>query len=299
MIELSIISVNFNSYEDTCDMIESILRSSTKKFEIIIIDNGSSNNEAATISDRYNHVKNLIIIRSEKNLGFAGGNNLGLKYANGRNILFINNDTIVTNHSIQILQDILDENPEIGIVSPKILYANPGNRIQYAGSSRVNRITLRNHHIGNKQLNTPSYSDTIFTHYAHGAAMMISKQVIEEVGPMCEDFFLYYEEIDWCERIRKHGYKILYCGSSEILHKESASVGKDSVTKIYYLNRNRFWFAKRNLSKTNYLLAASYMILISFPKNLITHISNGYNAVFSYLKAILHGLFYKPHQLTL
>lgn len=117
-IELSIITVNYNGLDDTCSLIDTI--TCNDKTEVIVVDNGSRADEAAIISQRYPHVKT---IRSERNLGFAGGNNLGIKAASGRYLFLINNDTLFRTFDVQPLIERMESSPNIAIVCPKICFA--------------------------------------------------------------------------------------------------------------------------------------------------------------------------------
>jgi len=123
--------------------------------------------------------------------------------------------------------------------------------------------------------------------FAHGAAMMVPRKVIEEIGLMAEIFFLYYEEMDWGQRIRNAGYKIFYVHNSVIFHKESVSTGKQSPLKIYYLNRARIIYMRRNVQGIHYLMAFLYLCLAAFPKNVITFLFSGkFVLLKAYMKAM-------------
>jgi GT2 family glycosyltransferase len=129
------------------------------------------------------------------------------------------------------------------------------------------------------------YSVTKKTSYGHGAAMMVSRKVIETVGGMNESYFLYYEEIDWCQRIRKHGFEVYYIASSVVFHKESTSVKKQSPLKIYYLSRNRMLFAKLHCKSWQLFIYFVYNLFVLMPKSILKYI---FKPVL--LKAYLSGL---------
>ena len=166
--------------------------------------------------------------------------------------------------------------------------------IQYAGFSKINLFTARNRQIGNGELDKGQYDLFSEVAYPHGAAMMVKREVIEKVGMMPELYFLYYEEFDWTESIKKGGYRIGYEPKAMVYHKESISIGKQNPLKIYYLNRNRIVFMKRNNSLFNFLLFLIYYTLIALPNNLLKaennsirmNILKGYRDSFSYLKII-------------
>ena len=142
-IEFSIITINYNGLEDTCALIETI--PFNENMEVIVVDNASKNQEANIIINRFPQVK---VIKSERNLGFAGGNNLGIQAAQGRYLFLINNDTIFNEFNIQALIDRLESSSDIGIVCPKIRFAWNNTPIQFTGYTKLSRITVRNYAIG-------------------------------------------------------------------------------------------------------------------------------------------------------
>ena len=135
--ELSFITINYNGLKDTCALIETI--PFNDKTEVIVVDNASNNDEASEIEQRFPHVN---VVRSEKNLGFAGGNNLGILAAQGKYLFIINNDTIFKDFNVQALIDRLESKPEIGIVCPKIRFAWGTNPIQFTGYTPLSKITV-------------------------------------------------------------------------------------------------------------------------------------------------------------
>lgn len=265
--DISIITVNFNGLNDTCELIDSLLLHLQTPFEIIVVDNGSTANEASAIARKYK--ENVICIRSEDNKGFAGGNNIGIKKAKGQYILLLNNDTFISDDSLPALINRLELSPHIGAVSPKIKFASAPDTIQYAGYTSLSRITLRNKMIGYGETDNGQYDTPSGMPLLHGAAMMLKREVIEKVGLMPECYFLYYEELDWCEQIKQKGYELWYEPKCTIYHKESRSVGKRSPLYQYYIVRNRLLFAWRNCDEFSKYLSLAYQLLIAVPKGLI------------------------------
>ena len=263
---ISIITVNFNQAKVTCELLESLRHITYKNIEIILVDNASKE-DVSIIKKQYPEVN---LICSDKNLGFAGGNNLGLKEAKGKYILFINNDVEVAPNFLEPLVARLSHLDTTAAVSPKIKYFTPGTTIQYAGSYAVNPFTLRNTHIGTGEVDHGQYNEPRLTSYAHGACMLVKKSVIDMIGSMDEQFFLYYEEQDWCERMNRNGFHIFYVPQSVVYHKESISTGKNSPLKTYYLSRNRILFARKNFKGIQFLISMLYVIFISVPKNSIS-----------------------------
>lgn len=259
---VSIITVNYRQAAVTVDLLRSIGENTYKNVEVIVVDNGSLEDCSAIFKKAYPSVKNLI---STENLGFAGGNNLGIKAATGDYLFFINNDTIVTDGLIEALLSRFSTNPSIGAVSPKIRYFNNPNVIQYAGFTEINQLTGRNEAIGKNETDKGQHDSPYATAYAHGAAMMISRELLEKVGNMPEEFFLYYEELDWCAQIKRAGFAIWYEPAGLIYHKESAAVGKMSPLKIYYITRNRLLFMRRNVSGWRLATFLTYFYSVTVP----------------------------------
>ena len=237
-----------------------------------MVDNGSITNEAVLISQRYPYV---ITIRSEQNLGFAGGNNLGIKAARGKYLYLINNDTIFKGEAFQALIDRLNTSDKIGMVCPKIRFAWENYPIQFAGYTPLSPITMRNRAIGFGEKDIGQYDTPHPTPYVHGAAMMVSRKALERVGMMPECYFLYYEELDWSMMFRRAGYEIWYEPASTIYHKESRSTGQDSPLRTYYLTRNRLLFVKRNVKGVKKYASYIYLIIIVGLRDMLKHIFKG------------------------
>ena len=280
-IEISIITVNYNGVKDTCELIDSI--PSNDNMEVIVIDNGSREDEGSLIAQRYPQVK---IIRSDRNLGFAGGNNLGIKAAKGKYIFLINNDTVFKDFNIQPIINRLKSSHRIGLVCPKIRFEWGNNLIQYAGYTPLSRITARNRSIGFGEEDNGQYNIAHPTPYAHGAAMLIKRDAIDKVGLMPEDYFLYYEEIDWSMMFTKADYEIWYDPSCTIYHKESQSTGQNSPLRTYFMTRNRLLLVKRNWRGIYKYLAYCYLMCIVASRDIIKYTLQGR---FDLVKAVYKG----------
>lgn len=264
---ISVISVNYNGFAVTAAMIDSLRRHVTTPTEIIVVDNGSERDEAAILRERY---PDITVLRSAENLGFAGGNNLGIRAAAGDCLLLLNNDTEVADDTLHHLCDTLDADPAIGAVCPKIRFHEPPQAIQFAGYTPLTRITLRNALIGFGEPDSGRFDTPHDTPYAHGAAMMVRREAIERAGMMPEEYFLYYEELDWSVRIREAGYRIAYDPRATVFHKESATTGRQSPLRSYYLTRNRLLFARRNRRGTVRMLSVVYQLGVALPKSVLT-----------------------------
>ena len=291
--ELSIITINYNGLEDTCALIETI--PFNDKMEVIIVDNASLNDEASEIEKRYPRVK---VIRSDKNLGFAGGNNLGIKAAKGKYLFLLNNDTILKPQTSDFrhLIDRLESSQKIGVVCPKIRFAWGENPIQFTGYTPLSKITVRNKAIGFGEKDQGQYDSPHPTPYAHGAAMLIKREVIDKVGFMPECYFLYYEELDWSMMITLAGYEIWYEPACTIYHKESQATGQNSPLRTYYITRNRLLLVKRNWNGLSKQITYLYLIGIVATKDVLKYAIQG---KWSLLKAVIRGIKDFPSASTL
>lgn len=274
-IELTIITVNYNGLKDTCELIDSITFSDG--MEVIVVDNGSYQDEATSIEQRYPQVR---VIRSKENLGFAGGNNLGVKAARGKYLLLINNDTLLDRKTegvngifgFQSLIDRLENAESIGVVCPKIRFSWDEKPLQFAGYTPLSPVTLRNRSIGFGEKDEGQYNTPHPTPYAHGAAMMVKREALERVGLMPECYFLYYEELDWSLMFRRAGYEIWYDPACTIYHKESQTTGQDSPLRTYYIARNRLLFTRRNIPAPRRWLTYIYIICIVGTRDVVKHL---------------------------
>ena len=267
---VSVVTVNYDHPEVTCALLESLRHVTYPNLEIIVVDNASPNDDPAIIKQLY---PEIVFIQSEKNLGFANGNNQGIKKAKGDYILLLNNDTEVEPGFFEPLVSKLQSDPNIGMVSPKIRFYHSRDTIQFAGYTAFTAVTLRQYLIGLNEIDTGQYDLCVPTESIHGAAVMVPMSVIKHVGLMAELYFLYYEEHDWAERIKNAGYQLYFVPESLVFHKESVSTGKLSPLKTYYINRNRFLFARRNIKGIKKHMALLYLTLIALPKGIIAHLS--------------------------
>ena len=280
---LSIITVNYNGFNDTCALIETIPFNET--MEVIVVDNASKNQEAEIIAQRYPQVK---VIKSKKNLGFAGGNNLGIKASSGKYLFLVNNDTIFKFFNIQALIDRIESSATIGAVCPKIRFAWDNNPIQFAGYTPLSKITVRNRAIGFNEEDRGQYDSPHPTPYAHGAAMLVKRDVIDNVGLMPECYFLYYEELDWSMMITRAGYDIWYEPACTIYHKESQTTGQNSPLRTYYITRNRLLLVKRNWNGLSKYISYLYLISIVAIRDIIRYSLRGQ---FNLANSVIKGIF--------
>lgn len=275
----SIILVNYNNSKDTLACLNSLLQIKYSNFDIIVVDNASvdnswkifedyAKNELAGIrklevafyaiekdssSEENNPLSpKIIFIQSDENLGFAGGNNLGLKYARNQKgfqyAWFLNNDTIVEPNALRYLIEEIKMDKTIGIVGSKLFYYDRPTILQGIGG-KINKLFGRIIHIGINEKDEGQYDGKAAEiDYVIGASMLVTKGFLKDVGPMSEQYFLYFEELDWAIRAKMAGYKVAYAPQSIVYHKEGATIGRNPKTNIRslksegYLIKNRILF---------------------------------------------------------
>lgn len=284
---MSLITLNFNQTAITCEFLESTKLLTYKNFETIVVDNGSKEDPTAQIlAGNYPNVQVLV---SPTNLGFTGGNNFGMHHAKGDFIFIVNNDTEVTPDLLERLLAPFEQDETIGVTCPKIRYFHNPDTIQYAGFNPMNLFTGRQSAVGSKEVDNGQHNQPGFTHCAHGAAMLVKREVIEKVGMFADKFFIYYEESDWSARIIRAGFKIMYVADGLIYHKESITMGKESAIKVYYHTRNRILYMRRNTNFMQLMAFSLFFTFLTFPKGVMKYTLKGQ---FQHLKSFLRGAFW-------
>lgn len=281
---ISIITLNYNQTDVTCDFLESTRKLKYRHFEILVCDMASAIDPSEKILG--GHYPNTRLLLSKENLGFAGGNNWGMRQAKGDYMFIVNNDTVVTEDLLDELLKPFAADPFIGVTCPKIRYYDQPNVIQYAGFNPMNNYTGRTSGVGVQEEDKGQHDVSGITHGAHGCAMLVKKAVIDKVGMFPEKFFLYYEEWDWSARILKAGYKIWYTAQAVIYHKESLSVGKTNPMKTYYHTRNRILYMRRNAGFVPLLVFSLYFSLFAIPKNILGYLAK---RQFKHLRYFIKG----------
>lgn len=256
-MHVSIIVVTYNSSDDTNKCLQSLSELQTKdaKVNVLVVDNGSREHYELPEHIR---VDMFEVLRSEANLGFTGGNNLGIYNAvekyNSEYVLLLNNDTIVDTKLVTKLLQCAKNNPTLGVVCPKI-YFYPGNEFHasyarnqkgsvlwYAGGS-IDWSSLSAFHRGVDEVDRGHFDAQEASEFATGCAMLLKREVLEKVGIFDKRFFLYFEDVDLSERIKKAGYKIGFCPEAVVWHRNAqSSGGSGSDTHRYYLARNKLLF---------------------------------------------------------
>lgn len=223
---------------------ESISKIDYDNYRIIIVDNGSDSNEIESILLEFPNVE---IIRSKENLGFSGGNNLGIVYSielGADYIALLNNDTTVQSDFLTRLVKLSNSDKKVGIAVPKINYYSDPNRIWYAGGF-ISKFRGSGYTIGEGKT-SEKYTKNRYVSFATGCCLLIKAKAIKKIGLMDPNYFLYLEDVDYCMRTLLTGYKILFVGQSSINHKVSISSTKYNIlSPLYYVTRNRLYFVKK------------------------------------------------------
>jgi len=266
-----IILLNYNGYEDTVECISSLESIDYDNYEIVIVDNCSTDNSYKKFKEKYSEL-NYNILKSEYNCGFAGGNNIGIEFSlnNGADyVLLLNNDTIVEKNFLKELVESIEKEKNSCVGIGKIYYFSDNKRIWYAGG-KIDEYKGNSVHFGYNEIDNGKYDNERYVEFATGCFLLISKKIIEKVGLLNEDYFLYYEDTDYCYKMKEKGINIKYCPKSVIYHKISASTGRKSYLFQYYYLRNRLVFIKKHIKNIR-KLSAYFYVLLSTIKKLVTN----------------------------
>lgn len=240
---VAIILVNYNGVDDTIDCIKSLSKITNVEHEIIVVDNKSTD-DSVDVLEKFQHTIKFTLLLANQNDGFSAGNNIGIKYAeNADYYLLLNNDTVVAPNFLENLMVGFEENKNCGATISKILYYSKPNTIWYAGGN-ISKITARSEHYHFNEKDTFTINTPQKVTFASGCCLCISRKVIDKIGLLNENFFLYEEDADYCCRIIEAGFEIEYMPSSVIYHKVSASTGQGSPTSQFYSVRNKYYLIR-------------------------------------------------------
>lgn len=278
---VGIVLLNWNGWKDTIECIESIRKSNYESYNIVIVDNASTDNSVNEIK-RYLNINNIgyslydylgnenfilqyksvenssvIIIKSSKNDGFASGNNIGFKYLFLNNtveyIWILNNDVVISSDSIKNLVEFYKYNPN-SIIGSSVLEYYDRKKIQYLSGAKYNRILGRNKPLfkGYSFENIKDISQNLDLDYIGGCSIFIKSDILKQIGMLNEKYFLYYEEIDLCKKAKSLGLNLAWCKDSIVYHKGGASIGsenlirKKSAKSEYYGNLSSLIYTRNN-----------------------------------------------------
>ena len=245
---VSLILLNWNSYEVTADCLLSIRKLGYPNFEVVLVDNGSHDSSIEDLENKFPEVR---FIRNKNNLGFTGGNNVGIRDALERGadyLLLLNNDTVVAPDFLAEMVRVAESDSKIGILNPKIYFFEPSDRLWYGGGILKPWWSFPKH-LGLHKLDGAKYSQTREVSFITGCAFMIRAEVVRRIGLLDETFFYSFEDADWSLRALKAGFKAVYVAPAVIWHKDSyvtmKNAGKD--LKDFYHTRNSILLARKHL----------------------------------------------------
>lgn len=297
MPKVAAVTINWNQASSTIECIRALQKSEHADLDIIVIDNGSVDQSVRLIGEKCPGVP---VIQNRQNLGFAGGCNRGIEEALGKAcdfVFLLNNDAVAAPDTISILVRHMQEQPEVGICAPMIMWHDRPEIIQMVGA-RMNRMTGIFRAAGMNEKDMGQYKLPIEFDMVSGCALMVRRDLFEKVGEFDEDFFCYLEEADFCFRARKAGYKITTVPQAKVFHKNAlSSGGSSSPSRIYYSVRNHLRFLDKNVPPRNLLhnyvrklaVLTSYMAFVALRSDVPT--VKGVRACFEGYKDYLRGRF--------
>lgn len=267
---VDIIIVNYNGLADTVECVESLKKCRYDNFEIIIVDNCSTDDSYDNLNYKYSSENNIYIIKSNINNGFATGNNLGIdlaKYHHANYCVLVNNDTIVDPDFLTPLVEFAEKANTPIILTGKILYYYDKKRIWYGGGF-FDKYKGTGVHLHGNELDDPQDDQIRSCNFICGCLLFMSLNVVDIIGPLPEEYFLYGEDTDYSLNALKHNIPMFYIPNSIIYHKVSASTKKLSNFSYYYMLRNRFYVISK-YEKGLYKISAYAFSMLSIAKGII------------------------------
>jgi len=335
---ISLIIINWNSWPDTIECLESLYRISYPSYVVVLLDNGSRDNSLEKIrdyltgnmvvnSDFFEYIsenkpisileytnyeaetggcrekeiadlpfnRKIVLIRNDKNYGFAEGNNIGIRYTlkahNPDYVLLLNNDTVVKSDFLDELVKASQKDEAAGFVGPLIYYYTYNGKMDVISTVGINLIMEKGQfmRIGSTEPDQGQYKTVMTVDFLEGSCLLIKRTVLEKIGLFDSRYFAYWEETDLCIRGREAGYKCLCVPTAKIWHKVSSSAPKG--VKLYYMTRNRFWFVKDHATKQElrsflvYFFSRQFWIIL---RDYIYKMDIG--SILIFLRGVLHGI---------
>jgi GT2 family glycosyltransferase len=297
--KVAIIIVNWNGYDLTKACLESLKILLYSNFKVVLVDNGSQDHSGENLKDEFPEIE---LISSTENLGFTGGNNLGIQWALHKDfdyVMLLNNDTIVEPDFLQPLVSFLEQNPDYGAVQPKIMFEKERNRIWNAGGGYFKWLGM-SWSVGIGQEDHGQFDQEMDTPWITGCAILLRSDVIKQVGMLDDRFFAYYEDVEWSLRIIKSGYRLRYLPQSKIYHVAGGS-SKKTKTKEgtvppiihFYRTRNHLFLIRKHTNPLSFVLSLLYQTVKNAAFILILAIRGRSKKVKAIIKGQFEGLFSK------
>ena len=271
-MDVSIVIVNWNTCQITCDCLKSVYRQTGNiNFEVIVVDNASTDGSVDVVKVQFPQV---ILIENNENHGFAAANNQGITRAKGRYVLLLNSDTVVLDNAIAKIVSFADNKPDAAVVGCRVL--NPNGTLQHTcsmfpsvlnmllSSTYLYKLFPKSKLFGRERMSWWDRTDVREVDVATGSFMLVRHEAIEQVGMMDEQFFMYAEETDWCYRFKQTGWKILFTPTAEIIHLGGASSRQVKPEMTLQLRGSILLFFDKHKSKFTYVLACLLICLFFF-----------------------------------
>jgi GT2 family glycosyltransferase len=288
--KVSAITLNWNQKGHTVECVESLKRLDYPDYGIIVVDNASTDGSVPLLREMF---PDITVIQNKKNLGYAEGFNTGIRHAFEKGadyFLILNNDTAIDKDALKELIKVAENDPMVGLVSGKVYFYDRPDVLQTVGKQE-HPITIVGRHIGMYEADTGQYDDIKERSFVDDVFLLVRRDVFQKVGGYDSNFFLYYEETDWCARVRREGFKIIYTPAAKIWHKEHSSTGGAYNPIIdYYMARNRILFVRRNASTARFLIFLFTLIFIYTPITIALNIKRRkFRLIPAYMKGLWAG----------
>ncbi|MDI6804952.1 MAG: glycosyltransferase family 2 protein [Bacteroidota bacterium] len=241
-----VIVLTWNGKKDTVECLSSLQKITYTNYKILVVDNASSDGTQGEVQKRFSDIEYIF---NPTNLRFANGNNIGIDYALSKGadyILLLNNDTTVADNFLDELVNTATASLNIGIVGPKMYYHSEPNRIWYAGG-KIEWWKGWISHIGVREIDNEQYCQTKETDFVTGCCMLVKREVVEKVGMLDTAYYIYGEDVDWCIRAFRTGYRLMFEPKAKIWHKLSVSTGG-----------HLSWFKNWNKLKSQFRIMVRY-----------------------------------------
>lgn len=292
--KISIVILNWNGLDDTARCLESLEKVTYPNYGIIVVDNGSKGNDAEILGEKFKDY--VHIIENDRNYGFAEGFNIGIRYAMKNSapdyILLLNNDTTVAPDFLAEMVKITESDPMIGIAGPKIYFCHEPNKIQSAGA-QIDLSKGPPFDIGVNQIDVGQFDEIREVDWVSGCAFLIKRTTIQAIGLLDPAYFAYMEEVDWCVRCKRYGYKVVFIPKAKIWHKGHSAYDKTYSLALYYTIRNQFLFMWKHSRKSqfiSFLIKSLFEMLLVPTRRPLLHLREKLRTLFIYCRATYDGI---------
>lgn len=257
MPNVGIVISNYNGWQDTVQCLESLQKQTYRDFEIILLDDASTNDSVQQLQKHL--TENTVFLPQEANVGFAAANNVGMRraLADGCDwVLLLNNDTVA---APDFLENLLRETPAGAVSCPKMLFLDPPDEIWFAGGE-LDRATGKVRHLGGHEKDSPAFAEKKQVSFITFCCVLLPRQVIEQVGFLDETLFMYCEDVDYCIRLADAGVPLWFLPDARIWHKAGGSAG--GMLSVYYITRNTLYLTCKGKSR-GYIRIRTLPVLIA------------------------------------